>query len=65
MGRMRPWAIRWHRQGLTPAYGKDRRLTKDKMARARESLCLKLGVQVRAGVNQYPSHVTTLEGKNM
>jgi len=32
MGRRRPFAIRWHRKGLTPAPGEDRRLTKEKIA---------------------------------
>jgi len=41
MGRRRPLAIRWHRKGLTPAPGEDRRLTKEKIAWARDSLCLK------------------------
>jgi len=62
MGKRRPLAIRWHRKGLTPAPGEDRRLTKEKMAWARESLCLKWWVVVRAAVNQYPSHLTIWEG---
>ena len=41
MGRRRPLAMRWHRKGLTPAPGEDKRLTKEKIAWARESLCLK------------------------
>jgi len=44
------------------APGEDRRLTKEKMAWASDSLCLRWWVVVRAGVNQYPSHLTTLEG---
>jgi len=62
MGRRRPLATRWHRKGLTPAPGEDRRLTKEEIAWARDSLCLKWWVVLRAGVNQYPSHLTTLEG---
>jgi len=45
-----------------PAPGEDRRLTKEKTAWARESLCLKWWVKMRAGVNQYPSHLTTGKG---
>jgi len=45
-----------------PAPGEERRLTNEKTAWARESLCLKWWVEVRAGVNQYPSHLTTCEG---
>jgi len=55
-------AIGWHRKGLTPAPREDRRLTKEQMAGARESLCLKWWVVVRAGVNKYPNHLTTWEG---
>ena len=62
IGRRRPLAMRWHRKGLIPAPGEDRTLTKEKTAWARESLCLKWWVAVRAGVNQYPSHLTTREG---
>jgi len=62
MGRRRPLAMWWHRKGLTPAPGEDRRLTKEKIAWAKDSLCLKWGVVLRAGVNPYPSHLTTLEG---
>jgi len=51
MGRMRPLAMRCHRKGLTPAPGEDRRLTKDKIAWARDSLCLKWWVLLRPGVN--------------
>jgi len=54
--------MRWHRKGLTPAPGEDKRLTKEKIAWAKESLCLKWWVVLRAGVNQYPSHLTTLDG---
>ena len=54
--------MRWHRKGLTPAPGEDTRLTKTKIACARDILCLKWWVVLRAGVNQYPSHLTTLEG---
>jgi len=61
MGRRRPLAIRWHRKSLTPAPGEDRRLTKEKIAWAKDSQCLKWWVVLRAGVNQYPSHLTTLE----
>ena len=32
MGRRRLLAMRWHRKGLTPAPGEDRRLTKEKTA---------------------------------
>ena len=62
MGRRRPLAMRWHRKGLTPAPGQDKRLTKEKIAWAKASLCLKWWVVLRAGVNQYPSHLTTLDG---
>jgi len=41
MGRRRPLATGWHRKGLTPAPGEDRRLTKEKIAWARDNLCLK------------------------
>jgi len=61
MGRRGPLAIRWHRKGLTPTPGEDRRLTKEKIACAQDSLCLKWWVVLRAGVNQYLSHLTTLE----
>jgi len=54
--------MRWHRKGLTTAPGEDRRLTKEKIAWARDSLCLMWWVVLRAGVNQYPSLPTTLEG---
>jgi len=60
--RRRPLAIRWQRKALTPAPRKERHLTKQKIPWARDSLCLKWWVEVRAGVNQYPSHLTTLEG---
>jgi len=46
----------------TPAPGQERCLTKQKKAWARDSLCLKCCLEVRAGVNQYPSQLTTLEG---
>jgi len=62
IGRRRPLAIRWQRKGLMPAPGEERRLTNEKMAWARESLCLKWWVEVRAGVNQYPSHLTMWDG---
>ena len=39
-------------------------MTEEKTAWARDSLCLKWCVDVRAEVNQYPSHLTTLEGWN-
>ena len=55
-------AIQWQRKGLTPAPEEESRLTKEKIAWARDSLCLKWGVEVRAGVNQYSRHLTTLEG---
>jgi len=61
IGRRRPLAMRWHRKGRTPAPGEERGLMKEKMAWARYSLCLKWCVEVRAGVNQYPSHLMTLE----
>jgi len=32
MGRKRPCAMRWHKRGLSPAPGEDRRLTKEKIA---------------------------------
>jgi len=35
---------------------------KIKLAWARESLCLQWCVVVRAGENQYPGHLTKLEG---
>jgi len=54
--------MQWHSKRLTPAPGEDRRLTKEKMAWAKDRLCLKWWVEVRAGVNQYPSHLMTLEG---
>jgi len=54
--------MRWHKKGLTPAPEEDRRLTKENIPWARDSLCLKWWVVLRAGVNQYPSHLTTLEG---
>ena len=62
MGRRRPLAMRWHRKGLMPAPEEDRRLTKEKIACGKDSRCLKWWVALRAGVNQYPSHLTTLEG---
>jgi len=62
MGRRRPLAMRWHRKGLTPAPGEDRGLKKEKIAWAKDRLCLKWRVVLRAGGNQYPSHLTTLEG---
>jgi len=33
-------AMRWQRKRLTPAPGEERRLTKEKMVRASETLCL-------------------------
>ena len=33
-------ATRWQRKGLTPALGEERRLTKEKIAWAKDSLCL-------------------------
>jgi len=62
MGRRRPVAMRWHRKGLTPAPGEDRRLTKEEMVWATCSLCLKWCVVLRAGVNQSASHLTTWVG---
>jgi len=62
MGQRRPLAMRWNKQGRTPALGEERPLTKVKIARARDSLCLKWCVGERAGVNQLPSHLTTPEG---
>jgi len=61
MGRRRPLAIKWHRKGLMPGPRENRCLTKEKIAWAKDSLCLKWGVVLRAGVNQYPSHLTTWE----
>ena len=52
----------WHRKGFTPAPGEDRGLMKEKIAWAKDSLCLKWWVVLSAGGNQYPSHLTTLEG---
>ena len=49
-------------KGRTPTPGEKRGLTKKNIARARDSLCLKWCGEVRAGVNQYPSHRTTPEG---
>jgi len=37
-------------------------LTKEKIAWAGESLCVKGWAVLKAGVNQYPSHLPTLEG---
>jgi len=54
--------MRWQGKGVTPAPGEDMRLTKEKIAWARDSLSLKWWVVERAGVNQYPSHLTTWEG---
>ena len=62
MWRRRPLATRWQKNGLTPAPGEDRRLTKEKMAWARDNLCMKWWVVVRAAVNLYPSHFTIFEG---
>jgi len=53
--------MRWYRKCLTPTPGEARRLRKEKSAWASESLCLKWWVVVRAGVNQYPNHLTTWE----
>ena len=64
MWRRRLLAMQRHREGLTPAPGEDRRLTKEKMAWVKDNMCLKWCVVLRAGVNQYPSHLTTLEGWN-
>jgi len=47
---------------VTPTPRENRRLTKKKPAWARESLYPKCWPEVRAGVNQYSSHLTTLEG---
>jgi len=62
MGRRRPLAIQCQRKGLRPAPGQERGLTKEKTAWARDSMSLKWCVEVRAGVTQYSSHLTTLEG---
>jgi len=62
MGRRRQLPIRWQRKGLTPVAEEVRSLMKEKMPWASDSLCLKWWVVVRDGVNQYPSHLTTLEG---
>ena len=51
MGQRRLVAMRWHRNGRTPAPGEERRLTKENIAWARDSLCLKWWVEERAGVN--------------
>jgi len=53
--------MQWHRKGLTATPGKERRLTKEKIAWVRESLCQKWWVMVRTGVNTDPNHLTTLE----
>ena len=62
IGRRRPLAARWQRNGLRPAPGEDSHLMKEKMAWAMDSLCLKWWVVVWGGGNKYPSHLTTLEG---
>ena len=62
MEKGRPLAIRWPRKGLTPAPEEERCLKQERIAWARDSLGLKWGVGVRAGVNQYPGQLTTLEG---
>jgi len=54
--------MRWHRKALMPVPGEDSRLTKEKAAWASESRCLKWWVEGRAGVNQYPNHLTTRGG---
>jgi len=54
--------MQWWRKGLTPAPGKDRPLTNQKIAWARVSLCLKWWVVVGVGVNPYPSYLKSLEG---
>jgi len=51
MGRRRPLAIQWQRKGLMPAPGENRRLTREKIPWARDSLCLRWWVEVRVGVN--------------
>jgi len=45
-----------------PPPEEERRLTKEKIAWANESLCLKWWTVLKAGVNQYPSPLTTWEG---
>jgi len=52
MGQSRPVAMPWHRKGRMPAPAEKRRLTKENLAWARDSLCLKWCVGERAGVNQ-------------
>ena len=54
MGRGRPLAIWWHRKGLTLAAGEDKRLTKKKIAWAKDRLCLKWWVVLRAGGEPVP-----------
>jgi len=54
--------MRWQRKGLTPAPGKERCLTKEKIAWASESLCLEWWAMLKVGVNQYPNHLTTSAG---
>ena len=44
--------MRGHKKGRTPAPGEQSRLTKEKTAWAKDSLCLKWWVGERAGVNQ-------------
>jgi len=41
MGQRRPVAMRWHSKGHMPTPGEERRLRKEKIAWARDSLCLK------------------------
>jgi len=45
-----------------PAPGEERPLTKEKTAWARDTRCLKWWVVERAGVNQYPRHLSAPEG---
>jgi len=51
-----------HRKGRIPGPREERRFSKEKMVWARDSLCLKWWVEERAGVNQYPRNLITLEG---
>jgi len=44
--------MRWHRKERRRASAEERRLTKEEMAWARESLCQKWCVGEREGVNQ-------------
>ena len=46
--------MQWHKQGLTAAPGENRRLTKEDFAWAKDSLCLKWWVVLRAGGEPVP-----------